>query len=123
MDAGVRLTGPAVHQPVFVSRQLHRETVREYATMSGHPGSSGSNRPFATTSRSMVVEAGGCGSESRQALEQLCQLYWYPLYAFLRRKQHSRQAAEDIAQGFLVHLLEQGLIRMADRQRGRFGTW
>ncbi len=71
----------------------------------------------------MVISAGGSGSESHQALEQLCQVYWYPLYAFLRGKNHSHEAAEDLTQGFLVHLLERQRLQVADRQRGKFRTF
>ena len=71
----------------------------------------------------MIVNAGGSGSQSQQALEQLCQIYWYPLYAFLRGRNHSHQEAEDLTQGFFAHLLERDRIQFADQQRGRFRTF
>ncbi len=92
--------------------------------MSVEPESTGNdNRHFATTSWSMVVSAGGSGAGSRQALEQLCQTYWYPLYAFLRSKHHSHHAAEDLTQGFFTHLLQRERLQIADQQRGRFRTF
>jgi RNA polymerase sigma-70 factor (ECF subfamily) len=84
----------------------------------------GSPRQFATTSWSMVLEAGDEHSaESRQALEQLCQIYWYPLYAFVRRKGHSHADAEELTQGFFAHLLDRNRLQLADRQQGRFRSF
>ncbi len=78
---------------------------------------------FATTSWSIVLQAGGDSSpEQHQALESLCQSYWYPLYAFLRRR-HSRAEAEDITQAFFVDLLEHQRLEVVDRQRGRFRSF
>ena len=81
------------------------------------------HRRFATTSWSIVVKAGEDSSpEQHQALETLCQSYWYPLYAYLR-KSHSRAEAEDITQSFFVDLLENHRLEMVDRQRGRFRSF
>ncbi|MGI9519910.1 MAG: RNA polymerase sigma factor [Pirellulaceae bacterium] len=81
-------------------------------------------RHFATTSWSMVVAAGDVQSEqSRTALENLCELYWYPLYAFVRRKGHNRNDAEDLTQGFFTHLLDRDRLQLADQERGRFRTF
>ena len=79
---------------------------------------------FATTSWSLVVQAAdGHDSQSRMALETLCQLYWYPLYAFVRRKGHDAASSEDLTQAFLLHLLENDRLQAANRQRGRFRTF
>ncbi len=63
-----------------------------------------------------------CGQDStgRAAFEELCQAYWRPLYAFLRRKGRSPQDAEDVIQGFFVWFMERGLAERADPKRGRF---
>ena len=61
--------------------------------------------------------------EARIALENLCELYWYPLYAFVRRKGHDRDEAEDLTQGFFAHLLDRDRLQLADPQRGRFRTF
>ncbi len=50
----------------------------------------------------------------------MCQAYWYPLYAFLRRKGHSLEEATDLTQGFFTALLEKGYLADADPERGRF---
>jgi RNA polymerase sigma-70 factor (ECF subfamily) len=76
---------------------------------------------FATTRWSVVVAAGGpTGPDARRALETLCSTYWYPLYAYARRRGQDRHAAEDLTQGFFAALLERGSVASADPQRGRF---
>jgi RNA polymerase sigma-70 factor (ECF subfamily) len=59
---------------------------------------------FATTSWSVILCAGGSGSESRDALQQLCEAYWYPLYAWLRRKKYTAADAEDVTEGLFAQL-------------------
>lgn len=78
-------------------------------------------RDFATTRWSVVVAAGGpTGPDARAALETLCATYWYPLYAYARRRALDRHAAEDLTQSFFARLLERGSVSSADPQRGRF---
>ncbi len=89
-----------------------------------HDPSGTGARQFATTSWSMVVAAGDAQSaQSRMALEHLCELYWYPLYAFVRRKGHNREDAEELTQGFFAHLLDGDRLQLADQERGRFRTF
>ena len=84
----------------------------------------GNQAHFATTHWSMVLAAGNeNGSGSRRALEQLCQQYWYPLYAFLRRRGTNRDQAQELTQAFFVHLLEKKSYEKADPERGRFRTF
>lgn len=78
---------------------------------------------FATTRWSVVCAAGREDSAARTALASLCETYWYPLYAFLRRRGCSREEAEDVTQAFFARLLERGWVRSADRDRGRFRTF
>jgi RNA polymerase sigma factor (sigma-70 family) len=79
---------------------------------------------FATTRWSVVLAAGGAsGPGARDALEALCRTYWYPLYAYARRRGQDRQSAEDLTQGFFALLLERGSVADADPQRGRFRTF
>ena len=63
------------------------------------------------------------GESSRVALEELCAAYWYPLYAFLRRRGHAADDARDLTQGFFATLLEKGYLGDADPQRGRFRSF
>jgi RNA polymerase sigma factor (sigma-70 family) len=91
--------------------------------VSGDPGPGGSPR-FATTRWSLVVAAGEAPEgEGRAALEALCGAYWYPLYAFERRRGAGAEEARDLVQGFFAALLEKGYLAQADRERGRFRTF
>lgn len=62
-------------------------------------------------------------AESRDALARLCQAYWYPLYAFVRRCGRDAQQAQDLTQGFFARLLEKNNLAAADRSRGKFRTF
>lgn len=76
---------------------------------------------FLTTRWSLVLAAGGPATpEARAALEVLCHAYWYPLYAFARRKGEPHQQAQDLVQGFFTLLLDKERLQAADRGRGRF---
>lgn len=76
---------------------------------------------FLTTRWSVVLAAGATPSPRRRAaLEELCASYWYPLYAFARRRGAARDEAGDLVQGFFALLLEKDDLRLADPARGRF---
>ncbi len=76
---------------------------------------------FATTRWTVVLAAGRPGSPTAaMALEELCRTYWFPLYAYVRRRGHSRPDAEDLTQAFFARLLEKGFLESADAERGRF---
>jgi hypothetical protein len=92
----------------------------------GQQSSSGSQREpaFQKTIWSQVFRAGRQEAlGSRKALESLCQHYWYPIYAFLRRWGYDRQQARDLTQGFFAYLLEQSLLQKADPHKGRFRSF
>lgn len=77
--------------------------------------------PFGSTRWSVVLAAGRRDAPgSREALEALCRDYWYPLYAYVRRRGHDADAARDLVQEFLARLLEKNAIAVADPARGRF---
>lgn len=79
---------------------------------------------FATTRWSVVAAAGDAsGSGAAHALEELCQVYWPPLYSYLRRRGHGPEEAQDLTQGFFARLLETGGISTADPARGRFRSF
>jgi len=79
---------------------------------------------FVTTHWTVVLAAGDRASPlAAEALEQLCRLYWYPLYAYVRKKGHSPQDAEDLTQAFFAHFLERNYVARASRQRGRFRSF
>ena len=84
----------------------------------------GGDRQFAATRWSMVVAAGHPSSpDSRHALESLCQTYWYPLYAYVRRLAPDVHEAQDLTQAFFASLLEGNALEAADRERGRFRSF
>lgn len=79
---------------------------------------------FATTHWSVVLQAGGNdSSESTQALEKLCRAYWFPLYAFIRRKGHGEEDAKDLTQQFLASLLERKDLQTVHPRKGKFRTF
>ena len=79
---------------------------------------------FATTHWSMVVSAGRPhSSEASRALATLCENYWFPLYAFVRRAGYCAEDAQDLTQEFFVRLLAKNYLATADRQRGRFRSF
>lgn len=79
---------------------------------------------FATTHWSVVLTAGGGESpQSHAALEKLCHAYWYPLYAYVRRKGYDAHAAQDLTQEFFARLLTRNYLGVADRNRGKFRSF
>jgi RNA polymerase sigma-70 factor (ECF subfamily) len=87
-------------------------------------GRAAENRQFATTQWSIVLAAGDAGrDDARDALTQLCESYWYPLYAYVRRRGYSANDAQDLTQAFFAQLLEKQTIKAADPQRGKFRSF
>jgi DNA-directed RNA polymerase specialized sigma24 family protein len=79
---------------------------------------------FATTHWSVVLQTGDSESpQSMVALEKLCRAYWFPLYAFIRRKGHSEEDAKDLTQQFFARLLERRDFRTVDARKGKFRTF
>lgn len=78
----------------------------------------------ATTQWSQVLAArDGSDTESSQALEQLCQTYWQPLYAYIRHQGSDPEEARDLTQGYFVELLEKDLLGDVDPDKGRFRSF
>jgi RNA polymerase sigma-70 factor (ECF subfamily) len=76
---------------------------------------------FATTHWSAVVQAGRPDSpETARALAELCRVYWYPLYAYVRRQGFDVPTAQDLTQDFFAKMLEKNYVGIADRKRGKF---
>jgi len=79
---------------------------------------------FATTHWSVVLAAGDPDSpQAAEALEQLCRVYWYPLYVFVRRRGCPPEDAQDLTQEFFARFLRKEYFRLADPARGRFRTF
>ena len=84
----------------------------------------GQSPAFRQTHWSLVRRAAGFDSpESREALENLCHGYWFPIYAFIRRQGHSPHDAQDLTQEFFARVLAGNSITRADPQLGRFRTF
>ena len=76
---------------------------------------------FVTTRWTIVLQAGRKSSlQSDHALGELCQTYWYPLYAFVRRKGKTKEDAEDLVQAFFEKFLEKNYLEGLSAERGKF---
>lgn len=79
---------------------------------------------FRTTHWSVVLAAGvGSSPQADAALEWLCRAYWYPLYAFIRRRGHDAHESQDLTQAFFADLLARGSLAAAQPQKGRFRSF
>ncbi len=77
-----------------------------------------------TTHWSVVLAAGREASpRAATAMEELCRAYWYPLYAYVRRRGHTVEEAQDLTQDFFAHLIEKHWLAEADPGKGRFRTF
>jgi RNA polymerase sigma-70 factor (ECF subfamily) len=84
----------------------------------------GGARDFRTTQWSLVLKAGrGAEAEAAAALDKLCRAYWYPLYAFVRRRGYDSETARDLTQSFFAALLARNQFAVADPARGRFRSF
>jgi RNA polymerase sigma-70 factor (ECF subfamily) len=82
-----------------------------------------SPQQFHPTRWSLVLQARGEGEAARRALADLCQTYWFPLYAWCRRSGLASADAEDMVQGFFLRVLEKRLFDSADAARGKLRTF
>jgi RNA polymerase sigma factor (sigma-70 family) len=79
---------------------------------------------FRTTRWSVVLlSAWSQAPGSKAALAELCRLYWLPLYAFVRRRGYSSADAQDLVQGFFLHLLDHKALAVVDPQKGKFRSF
>jgi RNA polymerase sigma factor (sigma-70 family) len=86
------------------------------------PQAAGGN--FATTQWSLVLSAGDKSSPRwRESLAELCRIYWYPLYAFIRRRGNPSAEAEDLTQEFFLRLVEKEFLQATGPEKGRFRTF
>jgi RNA polymerase sigma factor (sigma-70 family) len=88
------------------------------------PGDAAANARFGATPWTDVTLAQqGVSTASRAALERLCRLYWYPVYAHIRQRGLCPHDAEDLTQEFFSLLIEKNYLEAADRRRGRFRSF
>jgi len=89
----------------------------KYSTPSG-------DGQFATTHWSIILAAGDSAAALHEpALDTLCQTYWFPLYAYLRRRGYDSHQAEDYTQGFFAGILERKGLQRADPKCGKFRSF
>ncbi|HEU5246490.1 MAG TPA: ECF-type sigma factor [Candidatus Udaeobacter sp.] len=93
--------------------------------MNGKVGEQGGGEPreFVTTRWSLILSAANLGSEeqkTRDALAELCRIYWRPIFLFVRARGYSIEDAQDLTQDFFVTILRNNWLQHADRNRGRF---
>lgn len=94
--------------------------------MSGRPGDrpwTWLKRGFSTTRWSLVKRAKSTDGKSPEGLEELCRLYWHPLYAFLRGSGNGIAESQDYVQSFMTRMVHGDLLTKPDEERGKFRTY
>jgi len=101
------------------------EVRKGFDVTSTAPSEGNSHAPFYATRWSVVLAAGGPDADGgrQRALEELARIYWFPLYAFVRRQGHSPHAAEDLTQEFFALLIEKHRLRHVDQSKGKFRSF
>jgi hypothetical protein len=113
---GFFFQAPGVSYTLHYARGIHVK--RDQSSLAGD-----ANR-FLTTRWSVVlVSAQSQAPGSKEAFADLCKLYWYPLYAFIRYRGYSPEDAQDLVQGFFLHLVEHKTLRRVDRSKGKFRSF
>lgn len=78
---------------------------------------------FEETRWSLISRAGGNDVSAKDAMDELCRHYWYPVYAYVRRSGQSPADAEDLSQDFFGRFFAEGTLRQLDRERGKFRSY
>jgi RNA polymerase sigma factor (sigma-70 family) len=78
---------------------------------------------FRTTHWSVVLAARDDEAAGQQALAQLCRIYWYPLYGFVRRRGYDVHEAQDLTQEFLARLIQRRSLNLVVPEKGRFRSF
>jgi RNA polymerase sigma factor (sigma-70 family) len=101
--------------------------VKQAVNVNTHAGNGQSRSDlFPSTHWSVVLAAGRSQAEPAMAgaaLAELCQIYWAPLYGFVRSRGHAMHDAQDLTQSFFAYVLEHKVYARADRQKGRFRSF
>ena len=94
------------------------------STWAGRRVAACGGRYFVTTQWTVVLNAGRSDSVSaEEALEKLCRSYWYPLYAYVRRRGYAAEDAQDLTQAFFARLLEKDSLKNITRSGGKFRSF
>jgi DNA-directed RNA polymerase specialized sigma24 family protein len=109
---------------VTLSRQFNPNTWKtptNLASESSTPAGTARGDVFATTHWTAVLAAGRRSTpQANVALEELCRTYWFPLYAYVRRRGHAREDAQDLTQAFFARFLEKNYLEGLSGERGKF---
>jgi RNA polymerase sigma factor (sigma-70 family) len=101
-----------------------REPLALLKPVNSDPNAGAGQAVFATTHWSVVLEAvQGASPKANEAMAQLCGAYWYPLYAYVRRKGYQAEDAQDLTQEFFARLLAGNPLSGLDQQKGRFRSF
>jgi RNA polymerase sigma factor (sigma-70 family) len=107
----------------MLSHTIVGETRNFFVERDHGPPSEGA-ASFHTTRWTIVMKAAQSQAQGGQpALAELCRLYWYPLYTFARRRGRSPEDAQDLTQGFFLHMLEHRAFKGVDRLKGKFRSF
>ena len=99
----------------------HQKKDTRLAINDSSPSLNSAQDVFATTRWTVVLAAGRkSDTQARQALAELCRMYWFPLYAYVRRRGYSKHDAEDLTQAFFERFLAKNYLADLDRERGKF---
>ena len=92
--------------------------------MGSPSGSCNNGADFGETAWSVVLPAGNASEpRAREALAELCRIYWPPVYGYLRRRGYSRDDAQDLTQNFFQQIVQEQTFRRASPGRGRFRSF
>lgn len=78
---------------------------------------------FPSTHWTVVLKAGNNSSEAHEAMSNLCSAYWFPLYAFIRRRGYSAEEAEDLTQEFFIQIINGQLLCRLQKEGGKFRSY
>jgi len=110
------------HYPFVIYKPLCRSYAFRVMSFVDSPQDSTPQR-FQPTRWSIVLRARGEGREARQALEDLCRMYWFPLYTWCRSRGYPAADSEDYIQGFFLQVIEKKLFDRAEEARGKLRTF
>ena len=111
------------YPPGFVEKGVSRRNDSAVEAQVFWKGVGEAKAAFPTTHWSQVRAAGESVAEGDDAFASLCNDYWPPIFAYVRRLGFSEADAQDLTQGFFVHLLEHRTVRRADPHRGKFRSF
>src|SRR5215813_967150 len=87
------------------------------------PATAAAKFPATLWSVVLLAGQGSSSDKSREAMATLCRAYWFPLYAYLRRRGKSPQDAQDLTQAFLLHMMEKDTLSRVHPEKGKFRSF